>query len=282
MELTQGIIPNTDFKAMINYAQQFGLDYGLRVLYAVLILVVGLWVARIVRKVFVKVLTQRKVEKTIRVFLSQVLYFTVLSFVLVAVLSMIGIQTASLVAVIGAIGLAISFSLRNSLSNIAAGILLIVNKPFKIGQFVEVSGQTGTVEKINLFLTTLKTSDNQSVAISNGQILNAKIVNFSDRPVRRINITVGISYDDDMKKAKKLLLDLIKKDKRFHTDPEPLVAVSELANSSVNLVFRAWVDSGNYWPMVFEYNEKIKDTFDQNDITIPYPQQDVYLHKVDA
>ena len=253
--------------------------YGQHVVYALVIFFIGWWIAKGLRRAVREVLKRRKLDATVRHFLSQSVYIAVMIFVIVAVLSQIGVATATLVASVGAIGLAISLSLRNSLGNLASGILLLINHPFKAGHFVDVGNTLGTVEKITLWFTILKTGDNQTVSMPNSQVMSNKIVNYSERGTRRINLTVGIGYNDDIKKAKKVLEAIAKKDKRVLVDPAPMVAVAELADSSVNLTFRAWTKTSDYWATRWACMEAIKLTFDQEGISIPYPQQDIHLDK---
>ncbi len=268
-----------DWQSWHHYLTQYGLPYGLRVVYAVAILIIGWWAAKIIRRVFRRVLQKRHVEDTIRLFLSDILYILLMTFVFIAALSKIGVQTASLIAAVGAVGFAVALSLRNSVSNFASGVLLVMNHPFAVGDFVELGSTSGTVEKITLLFTILKTSDNQTIAMPNGQVMNNKITNYSDRDTRRMNLVVGIGYESDIKLAKSLLLDIAKADNRILTEPAPLVAVKELADSSVNLLFRVWTQRADYWQTLYDCNETIKLTFDQHGINIPFPQQDIHLYQ---
>jgi small conductance mechanosensitive channel len=261
----------------LNYIHHFGINYGMRVIYAVLILIVGWLLAKCFRGALKKTFHKFHTDKTVGRFVSQMVYIIILAFAVIAALSKLGVQTASLVAALGAVVLAISLSLKNSLSNFSAGILLLVNKPFKTGDFVDVAGVSGTIERIHLLLTRLRTSNNQIVSVSNSQVLNSKIVNYSSEKTRRINLTIGIGYEDDITKAKKLLERLVTEDKRILKDPTYLIAVSELADSSVNLLVRVWVNRTDYWPVTYSLNENIKLQFDKNNISMPFPQRDVHL-----
>lgn len=267
-----------DWQNWHHYLTQYGLPYGLRVVYAIAILIIGWWAAKIIRRVFRRILQKRHVEDTVRLFLSDILYILLMTFVFIAALSKIGIQTASLIAAVGAVGFAVALSLRNSVSNFASGVLLVMNHPFAVGDFVELGSTSGTVEKITLLFTILKTSDNQTIAMPNGQVMNNKITNYSDRDTRRMNLVIGIGYESDIKLAKSLLLDIAKADDRILSEPAPMVAVKELADSSVNLLFRVWTQRTDYWQTLYDCNETIKLTFDQHGINIPFPQQDVHLY----
>ena len=261
------------------YLAEYGMNYGLRVVYAVAILLVGWWLAKLVKSLFGGVLRRRQMEETVRLFLTDILYVLLLAFVVIAALSKLGIQTASLIAAVGAVGFAIALSLRNSVSNFASGVLLVANHPFSVGDFVELGSTSGTVEKITLLFTVLKTSDNQIISMPNVQVMNNRITNYSLRDTRRMNIVVGIGYDDDIALAKKLMLEIAAADARILQDPAPMVAVKELADSSVNLLFRVWTQRTDYWQTLYDCNEQIKLKFDAHGVNIPFPQQDVHLYK---
>ena len=197
-------------------------------------------------------------------------------FVIIAALNQLGVDTTSLIALIGAAGLAIGLSLQSTLQNFAAGVMLILFKPFKLGDFIEAGGSAGVVEKITIFDTILKTGDNREIIVPNGDIYGGTIVNNSARDTRRIDMVFGIGYDDDIKKAKDLLNEILAADERILKEPAPLVAVAELADSSVNFNVRPWVKSGDYWKVLYDVTEKVKITFDAHNISIPYPQMDVH------
>ena len=261
------------------YLAEYDMNYGLRVVYAVAILLVGWWLAKLVKSLFGGVLRRRQMEETVRLFLTDILYVLLLTFVVIAALSKLGIQTASLIAAVGAVGFAIALSLRNSVSNFASGVLLVANHPFSVGDFVELGSTSGTVEKITLLFTVLKTSDNQIISMPNVQVMNNRITNYSLRDTRRMNIVVGIGYDDDIALAKKLMLEIAAADARILQDPAPMVAVKELADSSVNLLFRVWTQRTDYWQTLYDCNEQIKLKFDAHGVNIPFPQQDVHLYQ---
>ena len=202
-----------------------------------------------------------------------------LLFVILAALSNLGVNTTSFIAVLGAAGLAVGLAFQGTLSNIGAGVLLIFFRPFKVGDFIQAAGESGVVEEINLFSVLLKTGDNKQIIIPNSSIIGGNITNFSAKDTRRVDFTFGIGYEDDLKLAKETLEEIVNSDERVLKDPAPFVAVSELAESSVNFVVRVWVKSADYWGVYFDTLERVKLTFDEKGISIPYPQMDVHLDK---
>ena len=251
--------------------------YGFRFLGAVIILVLGIWLSKLLTKLLRKILNKRSIDPTLVSFTGNLAYSALLVFVIIAALNQIGFQTTSLIAVIGAAGLAVGLALQGSLSNFAAGVMMIIFKPFKAGDFIEGGGTSGVVEQILIFSTQLKTADNKTVIVPNGSLLGGNIVNYSTKGTRRMDLVIGVGYDDDIRKVKEVLLDIIAKDERFLTDPAPVVAVLELADSSVNFAFRPWVNGADYWPTYFDTMETIKLRLDEEGITIPYPQRDVHM-----
>lgn len=251
------------------------------VLVAIAIYVIGKWIAGHIVRLIDKGMELRKMDPVLRGFLSAILG-TVFTFVIILIaVEQLGINTTSLLALLGAAGLAVGLALKDSLSNFAAGVMLILFKPFKIGDFVEAGGISGIVEKIEVFNTIFRSGDNKEIIVPNAQIYGNTITNYSAKPTRRIDMIIGISYDDDMRKARDLILETINADERVLKDPEPVVAVHELADSSVNFVVRPWVATGDYWPTRWALTQAIKEKFDANDITIPYPQRDVYVHQTE-
>ena len=248
---------------------------------ATLIFFVGLAVIKIILSIARKILSKTHIDVIMVNFLLSIARAALLLLVFIAVLKQLGFDTNSLVALIGAAGLAIGLALQSSLQNFAAGFMLIVFKPFKDGDFVELANTSGVVEKINIFSTTLRSADNKEITVSNGAIYGNTIVNYSARDTRRIDMVVGISYESDLKKAKELLVYIINQDARILKDPAPEVSVSELADSSVNFVVRPWVTNADYWNVKCALTENIKLTFDANGIIIPYPQMQVHLKKLD-
>lgn len=256
--------------------------YGLRIIAALLIFIVGRWVARLVSRLVEKVLIKANVEAALAGFLRKLCFFLILAFVIIAAIDKIGIQTTSLVAVIGAAGLAIGFALQGSLSNFAAGVMILIFKPFKAGDFVEVAGTLGGVQEVGIFNTILNHPDNRRIIIPNAQVTGDKITNFTAIDKRRVDMTFGISYDDDIKKAKDILMGLVTSDQRVLKDPAPVVAVSELADSSVNLVVRPWCKPADYWGIFFDTVENGKAELEKAGITIPFPQRDVHMYQEGA
>ncbi|WP_394203688.1 mechanosensitive ion channel family protein [Marinagarivorans algicola] len=245
------------------------------------IYIIGKWIAGYIVKLIDKGMELRKMDPALRGFLSAILK-TVFTFVIMLVaVEQLGINTTSLLALLGAAGLAVGLALKDSLSNFAAGVMLILFKPFKIGNFVEAGGVAGVVENIEVFNTIFKSGDNKEIIVPNAQIYGGTITNYSARPTRRIDLVIGIGYGDNMKKARDLILAVLAAETRVLKDPEPVVAVSELGDSSVNFVVRPWVATGDYWPTRWAITEAIKETFDANGVSIPFPQQDVHMHTVD-
>jgi len=253
--------------------------YGLRVVSAIVIFVVGRWVAKGITKLVERVMVKRKVDETLVSFVSNLGYVALLAFVIVAALNKLGIQTASFIAVIGAAGLAIGLALQGSLSNFAAGILMIIFRPFKVGDYIEGAGVAGTVESIQIFTTQLKTPDNKIIIIPNAKISGDNIINYSTKGSRRVDLVFGIGYGDDIDNARQIIMDIVTADERVLKDPEPVVLVSELADSSVNLTTRAWAKTADVWNIFFETTEKVKKAFDAQGITIPFPQRDVHIYE---
>ena len=256
--------------------------WGLRVVAAALIFIIGNWVAKRIAAFFVVVMNRNDVDVTLTKFLRNIVYYALLVAVIIAAAGQLGINTSSFLAVVGAAGLAIGLALKDSLSNFSAGVMLILFRPFKVGDAVTVAGETGSVEEITIFNTVLNTFDNQKKIIPNGIVASGTITNITANDTRRIDLVIGISYDDDIRKAEQVLHDVVKNEDLILADPEVSIAVAELADSSVNFVVRPWVKTPDYWKVRCSLIEKIKIALDEAGITIPYPQQDVYLHQVDA
>lgn len=265
--------------ALLQSLQPLVLVYASKIFAALLIFIIGKWLAKKITSVLARVLEKRKVEVTLIGFLEGIVYYALLATVLIAVAGQLGIKTTSFLAILGAAGLAVGLALKDSLSNFSSGVMLILFRPFKVGDWVSVAGETGKVIQVHIFNTLLTTGDNQQKIIPNGIITNATITNITANPTRRVDLVVGIGYDDDIRKAKETLVELMAADSRILAEPTPLVAVSELADSSVNLVVRPWVKKEDYWDVLFALTEKIKVTFDERGISFPFPQRDVHLFK---
>ena len=251
--------------------------YGIKVIGAIIILILGRIAAGIGRKVVRKVLEKSKTDPAVVSFVGSMIYFLILIFAVLAALAKFGIQTASFVAILGAAGFAIGFALQGSLANFAAGVLILVLRPFKVGNFIDGAGVAGTVKAIQLFTTVLATPDNIKIMVPNGKLFGDTIKNFSGFDTRRVDLVIGIGYTSDIQKANDVLINLVKEDTRILSDPPPKVAVSELADSSVNFVVRPWVKRQDYWGVKFDLTRKIKEAFDENGIEIPFPQQVVHM-----
>jgi small conductance mechanosensitive channel len=251
--------------------------YALNIIGAILIFIVGKWLARRISNLLSKLLKKNNIDPALVSFLGNLTYYALIVLVVVAAAGRLGINTASFLTVIGAAGLAVGLALKDSLSNFAAGVMLVLFRPFTIGDVVSTAGITAKVEKINIFNTLFCSPDNQLIIVPNNKIISDIITNINAKDTRRIDLTVGISYSDDISKTKEILEKLAKEDSRILVDPAPAIAVAELADSSVNLVFRPWVKTQDYWNVRFELTEKIKNTLDEAGISIPFPQQDVHL-----
>ena len=255
--------------------------YVVPLIYAIIILFVGRIVARFVRDTFRKVLGKRNVEPAVVSFTSNVLYFLLLAVVIIAALEELGFDTTSAVAIFGAFTLAIGFALQNSMGNFAAGVMILVFKPFKIGDFIEAGGIMGIVTDLSIFDTHLRTPDNKKIIVPNGQVTSGPITNFSHHDTRRMDLVVGVSYDDNLLKVKEVLCDILDKDDGVLKDPTYTVGVLEMADSSVNFAVRPWVKTAEYWDVYFRLQMNIKMRLDEEGISIPFPQQDVWMHQVD-
>jgi len=254
--------------------------WGLRILYALAIVLIGRVVARGVSGLLVRLLSRSVSDEALLAFVRSVSHALLIVVVFIAALDQLGVDTTSLVAVVGAAGLAVGLALKDSLQNVASGVMLIVNRPFRSGDYVEAAGKGGTVEKIGLFTTLLRTPDNCELTVPNSQITADSILNYSVRDSRRLDLVVGISYDDDIPRAKRVLGDILSADPRVMTEPVPVIAVGALGESSIDLFVRPWVAPADYWPLRFDLLERIKLTFDAEGITIPFPQR--VMHTVNA
>lgn len=253
--------------------------YAINLVVAILIYVVGKWIAKRLLTLIAKMMDSRGMDDALKDFLSSILS-VLFSFVVVLVaLEQLGVDTTSLLALLGAAGLAVGLALKDSLSNFAAGVMLILFKPFKLGDYVEAGDTSGVVEKISVFNTIMKTPDNKEVIVPNAQIYSGTITNYSAKPTRRVDLVIGIGYDDDMKKARDLIKQVLDADDRVLAEPETVIAVGELGDSSVNFLVRPWVKSADYWGVYWDSLESIKETFDNNGISIPFPQRDVHVYQ---
>lgn len=260
-------------------SQELLLSWAVSISTAILVFVIGRFIVQMIIKVLRHALVKSKMDQLLVDFISSIAQAVLLLFVIIASLEQLGLDTTSLVALLGAAGIAVGLALKDSLQNFSSGVMLIIFRPFKTGDFIDAGGVMGAVEHIGIFTTNLKTPDNKQVIVPNGQIYSGVITNFSAKPTRRVDMTVGISYGSDLKKAKDIINEMLKQDKRILPDPAPVVAVGALNSSSVDLIVRPWVNSADYWNVLWEFNENIKQAFDATGIEIPFPQMSLHLHK---
>ncbi len=253
-------------------------EYGPKLIGAVVVLIAGLWIIKIITKTISKLLIKKKTDPSLASFVKSLTNILLKVMLVISVMGMVGIEMTSFIAVLGAAGLAIGMALSGTLQNFAGGVMILVFKPFKVGDFIEAQGYIGTVSEIQLFNTFLKTVDNKIVIIPNGGLSTGSMINYSAEPLRRVDWTFGIGYGDDIDKAKSVLQKLIDADKRILKDPKAFIAVSELADSSVNFTVRVWVKGEDYWGVFFDMNEAVYKSFTAENLNIPYPQMDVHVH----
>lgn len=271
---------NIDAQALSNKALDFILDKGPNVLLAVLTLLIGLRVIKLIVKLALAGLSKSSADETLQSFLKSFLTWTLKVMLFISAASMIGVQTTSFVAILGAAGLAVGLALQGTLGNFAGGVLCLLFKPYKVGDLVSAQGELGHVKEIQIFTTILTSLDNKTVIIPNGAMMNGNITNISKEGKIRVDLTIGISYDSDIKKAKQILLDTLKADKNVLQDPAPFVGVHELADSSINLAVRPWADPAVYWDVYFNCLENCKIALDEGGITIPFPQMDLHVKEM--
>ncbi|MEO1657101.1 MAG: mechanosensitive ion channel domain-containing protein [Pseudomonadota bacterium] len=251
--------------------------WGVQAVSALLVLVIGMWIAGRLKKLTVNTVQKApNLDLMLARFFGSIVYYIIVAFVVIAVLSMFGIQTTGLAALIGAAGLAVGLALQGTLGHVASGVLLLAFRPFKIGDFINAGGQSGTVEEVNLFTTIMNTPDNVRIIVPNGDIYSGAITNFSANSTRRVDFVMGISYEDDINKAMDSLKAVIAADARAHSDPEPQIVVGNLGDSSVDIIVRVWCASGDYWGLKFDLTKAFKERFDSDGVSIPYPTQTLY------
>lgn len=258
------------------------IPWGINIILALAVFIVGRWLASMIVRGIKRLMKRANMDEALIGFLSSILNAILLVVVIIAALEQLGVNTTSVLAVFAAAGLAVGLALKDSLSNFSAGVMLIIFKPFKVGNFVEAAGIAGVVEEIRIFNTQLRTGDNREIIVPNSQIYSGIITNFSAREQRRIDLVIGIGYEDDIRAAKQILEEIMQAEERILKDPEPVILVSELGESSVDLAVRPWVSSGDYWNVRSDLLETIKREFDAKGISIPYPQRDVHLHQTAA
>lgn len=258
-----------------------GIDLGIKVATALAIFLIGKFLIKILVRGISKVMQKQGVDKTLETFICNLVRISLMVVVVIAAIGAIGIQTTSFIAIFGAAGLAVGLALQGSLSNFASGVLIVLFRPYRVGDFIEAAGIAGSVEQVQILTTILKTGDNKQIIVPNSQVMDSIITNYSANDTRRVDMVVGVGYDDDLDKVRKTLEELLAADERVLSEPAPLIAVSALADSSVNFVVRPWVKSADYWGVMFEMTEAIKKRFDKEGISFPFPQQDVHLYKQD-
>jgi small conductance mechanosensitive channel len=269
---------NFDWTGLWQQIQSAGLGFGLKVLVAIIIFYVGRTIARLITKGLHNLMQAQEVDKILETFVCNLVYWMLMTFIIIAAMSQIGIQTTSLIAIMGAAGLAIGLALQGALGNFAAGVLIVMFRPYRVGDYVEAAGIAGSVLQVQILSTMLKTGDNKLIVVPNGQIMSGIITNYSAHKTRRIDMMIGVSYEDDIDKVRKTIRELIDADDRILKDPECLIAVAELADSSVNFAIRPWVNRADYSGVKFDLTEAIKKRFDKDGISFPFPQQDVHLY----
>ncbi|MCC5812150.1 MAG: mechanosensitive ion channel [Ectothiorhodospiraceae bacterium] len=264
--------------------QESGTELVLNLLAAIVIFLVGRWVALFVHRLVVKAMERAKLEPILVKFLGNMIYALLLIFVVLAAISQVGIQTTSLIAVLGAAGLAVGLALQGSLANFAAGVLIIIFRPYRVGDYIEGGGVAGTIDEVQIFTTVLNTPDNRRVIVPNGQMMSGTITNYSSHPTRRVDLVASVSYDDDSDKVREVLRGIVDSDERVLKEPAPNIRMSAHGDSSVDWIVRPWVKAEDYWGVYWDLTERIKRRFDEEGITIPYPQRDVHLyhHELDG
>ncbi len=257
---------------------EFLVNYGPKVLGAIVVLIIGLWVIGSITRYIKNAFEKREMDPSLRGFLSSMIAIILKILLIISVMSMVGIAVTSFIAILGAAGLAIGLALSGTLQNFAGGVIILIFKPYKVGDFITAQGHSGTVEEIQIFVTMLKTPQNVVIIIPNSELATNSLTNYSVKPIRRADWSFGIAYGDSYDQAKEVLLKLLQEDERILKDPEPFIALGELGDSSVNITVRAWANSGDFWGVFFDMNEKVYKTFAKEGINIPFPQMDVHLH----
>ena len=275
----RGIIMEQSIETVLN---SYIIPWGTKIILALLVFIIGRWVAKLLTKTLERIMTKGNVDQMLVSFLGNITYTALLAVVVLAALEQLGVNTTSALAILGAAGLAVGLALKDSLSSFAAGVMLIIFRPFQLGDFIEAGGIAGLVEEIRIFHTVLKTGDNREITMPNAQIYSGTIVNYSARDTRRIDLVIGIGYDDDIKKARDLITQVLEADETVMQDPAPTIMLMELGASSVDFAVRPWVKSSDYWTTRAALLEAIKESFDKAGVSIPYPQQDIQLFQESA
>lgn len=264
---------------LVQHAEQFGAEFGPKALGAIVIFFLGWWLAKGLTAFTRHAMVRARLDPTLSKFAANLVFFGTMTFVAVAAVNKLGVQTTSFIAILGAAGLAVGLALQGSLSNLATGVMIILFRPYKVGDYIEAAGVAGTVEEVQIFTTVLKSPDNKRIIVPNSHVMGNTIVNYSTMSQRRIDLTVGVGYDVDLDKTRQVLMDILTQDDRVLDDPAPVIGITALAESSVNFVVRPWTESSNYWPLYYDLNERIKKRFDAEGISIPFPQRDVHVYE---
>jgi len=278
-DLDVSSVTEFDWAGLLLAAKTSGVEFGFKIIVAILIFYVGRLVARMLTRTLHTLMQKQEVDKILETFVCNLAYWVVMLFVIIAAINHVGIETTSLIAVMGAAGLAVGLALQGSLSNFAAGVLIVIFRPYRVGDYVEAAGVSGTILQVQILTTMMKTADNKEIIVPNSQIMGSIITNYSSNDTRRVDMTIGVSYSDDLDKVRRALRELVDADERVLKDPACLIAVSELADSSVNFVVRPWARTEDYWALKFDLTEAIKKRFDKDGISFPFPQQDVHLYQ---
>jgi len=270
---------NLNINELLQYLSNTVMEYGPKLIGAIVVWIIGSIIIKSLMKAFDRILTKQNTDASLKPFLKSLIRILLKVLLVISVLSMLGVAMTSFIAILGAVGLAVGMALSGTLQNFAGGVMILLFKPFKVGDFIDAQGYKGTVKEIQIFNTILTDLDNKTIIIPNGGLSTNSMVNYSTEPIRRVDISVGIAYGENVEKSRKVLDELAKSDKRVLSDPPPFIGVKELADSSVNLTFRVWAKSDDYWGVYFDMNENVYDAFNQAGVQIPFPQMDIHLQK---
>ena len=271
-------VTNFDFEGLFQKIVDMAATYGIQLLLAILVLIVGLMVIKSITKGAVKMMTRSNMSESLIPFLKNLISISLKLLLIISVLGMVGIEMTSFIAVLGAAGLAVGLALQGTLQNFAGGVIILLFKPYKVGDYIETQGYAGSVKEIQIFSTILNTPDNKIIIIPNSPIATGSLINYSAQPTRRVDFTFGIGYSNDIDEAKKALLTIVESHDKIFSEPAPFVRVVELADSSVNFAVRVWANSSDYWDVFLDITEQVKKEFDKRGISIPFPQQDVHVY----
>lgn len=271
-------VGNFDFQSLWEKIIELATTYGIKLLLAIVVLFIGLRIVKSLTKGLVRLLKKSGVSESLIPFLKSLASVGLKIMVFVSVLGMVGVEMTSFIAVLGAAGLAVGLSLQGTLQNFAGGVIILLFKPYKVGDYIDTQGYAGTVKEIQIFTTVLNTPDNKTIIIPNSPIATGSLINYSAQTSRRVDFSFGIGYDDDIEKARKILFNIVEEHDKVKKDPAPFVRVSELGDSSVNFAVRVWVEAGDYWDVFFDVTEQVKKDFDKEGVSIPYPQSDVHVY----